>query len=288
MRDMEDLWNYELFTIGEKHFLLGNLILIIGIILLARGIVWMIAALLRKRLRPLKSVDLGRRYAITAIAKYFIYTLAAMLVLETAGVNVTVLVAGSTALFVGLGFGLQNTFNDFISGIILLFEGSLEIHDVVELNGVVGKVTRIGLRTSTIQTRDDVNIIVPNSKFVSDNVINWSHQQDLTRFRLPVSVAYGSDLNLVRETLLSVAKMHADVHSQHEPIVFFQDFGESGLRFELLFWTRRTFLAEQILSDLRFDIDREFKALDIRIPFPQRDLHIRSDLRKTPAPEAKE
>lgn len=272
---MEDFWEFELIPIGDYSFRVGSLVLIIVILISARTLVWLISTLLKKRLRPLRSVDLGRRYAITNIAKYFIYTLAVMLVLETAGVNVTVLIAGSTALFVGLGFGLQNTFNDFISGIILLFEGSLEIDHVVELKGVVGRVTRIGLRTSTIRTREDVNIIVPNSKFVSDNVVNWSHQNELTRFRLAISVAYGSDVRRVKETLLSVAKLHSDVHSNPAPLVFFQDFADSGLDFELLFWTRKTFLAEKILSDLRFDIDREFRALEITIPFPQRDVHLK-------------
>lgn len=271
---MTEFWEHEFFRVGSRPFTVHSLFSILAILVVARLLVWLIGHVVHKRLRKLKRVDGGRSYAITAIAKYIIYALAAVLLIDAAGVNVTVLVAGSTALFVGLGFGLQNTFNDFVSGVILLFEGALEVDDIVEVNGVLGRVTSIGLRTSHIETKDQTSIIVPNSKFISENVINWSHQIDQTRLRISVGVAYGSDVPLVREVLISVANSHPEIQKVPGPDVFFSDFGDSALLFELLFWLEEPFESERILSEVRFGIEAAFQQSDIKIPFPQRDLHI--------------
>lgn len=259
---------------GEKSFRVQNLVLMVLIITVARLIIWLIKKMLSNRFRTLKSVDHGRRFAILSITKYFIYCLAFLLLFEAAGVNVTVLIAGSTALFVGLGFGLQNTFNDVVSGIILLFEGTLEIKDIVEVDGTLGRVERIGLRTSTIQTRDDISILVPNSLFVTQKVVNWSHQKKVTRFQLQVGVAYGSDTALVKKILIGVAQGHPEILKDPQPTVLFRDFADSALQFDLIFWSSNTFEAEFTLSDLRFEIDRMFREEGIRIPFPQRDVHL--------------
>jgi small-conductance mechanosensitive channel len=271
---MTDFLNFELFSVGDSVFRVVNILYILLIIVVARFIIWSVKSIVERRLGKLRDVDRGRRYAIVNITRYFIYTLGAILILQASGLNITVLIAGSTALFVGLGLGLQNTFNDFISGIILLFEGSLEIGDVVEQKGVVGRVIKIGLRTSTIISRDDVAIIVPNSRFVSDEVINWTHQKSLVRFHVKVGVAYGSDVELVRRTLIACAEAHDLVVEKPAPTVFFQDFGDSALKFDLLFWTYQTFEAEITLSDLRFAIDKAFRENGIHIPFPQRDVHL--------------
>lgn len=278
----EDIWYYELFSIGDFSLTIGSILLIILIILTARGIVWLVSRILRSRMRRIKGVDEGRKYAIVSITKYFVYTLAGFLVFEAVGVNVTLLIAGSTALFVGLGFGLQNTFNDFVSGVILLFEGGLQIGDIVEVNGMVGRVTRIGIRTSQILTRDDVSIIVPNSNFVSEKVINWTHQKLKARFKLEVGVKYGSDTSLVKELLIQAAGQHPEVSREPKPTAVFHDFGNSSLVFHLHFWTEHTFEAEYILSDLRFEIDNLFRKNDVTIPFPQRDVHL------IPPPESTE
>lgn len=275
---IQEVWNIELFSIGTRTIHLSNIVLAITILLIAKLLVWAISSLFNKKLKALHSVDQGRRFAINTIVKYIVYSVAFMLALEAGGIKVTVLIAGSTALFVGLGFGLQNTFNDFISGIILLFEGSLELGDIVEVDKVIGKVTSIRLRTSAITTRDNVTIIVPNHKFVSENVTNWSHENEMTRFRLSVGVAYGSDVPLVAKLLREVAESHEDVEKSNQPIVFFQNFGDSALEFHLLFWTKKSFYSEMILSDLRFKVDAAFRENRVSIPFPQRDLHIRSGL----------
>lgn len=271
---METFLNFEIFSIGDSVFRVANLLYIILILVVARIVILGVRVFVRRRLAKIKSVDRGRSYAILSITRYFIYTLVIILVLQASGMNITVLVAGSTALFVGLGLGLQNTFNDFVSGIILLFEGSLEIGDVVEVKGTVGRVIKIGMRTSTIVSRDDVAIIVPNSRFVSDEVVNWTHQEKHVRFHIKIGVAYGSDTEKVRDTLIAAAQAHPEVADNPIPIVFFQDFGESALQFEILFWTNKTFEAERTLSELRFAIDKAFRENNIRIAFPQRDVHI--------------
>lgn len=270
----EEFWYYELFSIGDFSITVGSILLIILIVLSARGIVWLVSRVLKGRMKRIKGVDEGRKYAIVSITKYFVYTLAGLLVFEAVGVNVTLLIAGSTALFVGLGFGLQNTFNDFVSGIILLFEGNLQIGDIVEVNGSVGRVTRIGIRTSSILTRDDVSIVVPNSNFVSEKVTNWSHQELRARFKMEVGVKYGSDTALVKSLLIQAALEHEEVAKSPTPVVIFNCFGNSSLDFLLCFWTEHTFEAEYILSDLRFRVDELFRQNGVTIPFPQRDVHL--------------
>lgn len=185
------------------------------------------------------------------------------------------MLAGSAALLVGLGFGIQQIFNDLVSGIILLFEGNLKVGEIIQLeNDIVGKVTMIGLRTSKIRTRDDITMIIPNSKFISDKVINWSQDQSTTRFQVEVGVAYGSDVELVTRLLLESAKENQAVETKPEPFVRFSDFGESSLNFQLLFWTNESFRCENVKSKLRYTIDRKFRENNVQIPFPQRDVHL--------------
>lgn len=279
MNWFEKLLNYELLTLGDTTLRLGSIMLALVIMVAAWLFVRVFSIVMQRRLHLGRGVDKGRRHAIISLSKYFIYVIAGLLVFQSLGFNITVLVAGSTAFFVGIGLGLQNTFKDIMGGMILMFDRTLEVEDVVEVNGMVGRVKRIGLRTSTIQTRDDISIIVPNGKFVSENVTNWSHQDATTRFHLDVSVAYGTSPERVRDILVSCANAHVDVAKDTHARVFFQDFGENGLLFRLLFWTEKSFEAEQTLSDLRFAVEAAFRQEGIVIPFPQRDLHIRSAVR---------
>jgi small-conductance mechanosensitive channel len=181
-------------------------------------------------------------------------------------------------LLVGLGLGLQQIFQDFISGITLIIEGTLKVGDIVEMiDEEVGRVKEISMRTSKIETRDNIILIVPNSKLINDVVINWSHIEKKTRFNVDVGVAYGSDVNLVKEILLACAGNHNQIFSSPEPRVRFTDFGNSSLDFQLLFYTNETFRVEDIKSDLRFQIDEAFRKNKVRIPFPQRDVHLISE-----------
>jgi len=208
------------------------------------------------------------------LINYVIWILAIAIGLQTIGVNLTILFAGSAALLVGVGIGMQQIFNDTISGFFLLFERNLKIKDVVEVNGIIGSVKDIGIRTSRILSRDNIEMIVPNSKLVSDTVINWSYNDPKTRFFLKIGVAYGSDINQVKQNLMEIADAHHLILKKPSPIVFFNDFGESSLDFELGFWTLKSLNHRLILSDLRYAIDKKFRESKIQIPFPQRDLHI--------------
>lgn len=270
---------------GIKEITILTVVVVAAIIILARLAVWYTERVFN-RLGDSKRIpmDSGRRVAIYQIFKYLIYLLAVLLILSNLNVNLSALLVSSAAIFVGLGLALQQTFADIASGIIILFDGTIEVGDMVYVNTLQleGKVIEIKLRTSIIETLDSVSVVVPNSKFTSTNVVNLSYNDRETRFRVKVGVAYGSNVQLVRKVMRECGASHGKVLKKPEPRVRFVDFGESSLDFELLFWTIHVMEHEDIKSDLRFKIDAEFRRHNITIPFPQRDLHIISDFRHKP------
>jgi len=221
-------------------------------------------------------VDRGTAYALRQLVNYFIWIITILFTLDFMNVEVTVILAYSTALFVGLGLGLQDTFKDFISGIILLTERSVTAGDIIEINNLVGKVREVGLRTTKILTRDDIAVILPNSQLTNQGVINWSHQHAATRFHVEVGVAYGSDTRLVEKVLLECMANMPDVDSDPEPSVQFRDFGDSTLVFRANFHSTNLFRIEFTKSELRFAIDAAFRQHGITIAFPQMDVWIRN------------
>lgn len=279
MERFNQFLNYSVLKIGETQVLVSQLLGVILILLLGRLSVWLIRNLINRSLAKKRLTDEGRRYAVVQISQYIIYITAILLSLESLGVPLTWIVTSSTALLVGIGFGLQDTFKDFLSGIILLFEASVGVNDVVQIGDLIGKVNRIGIRTTEVQTRDGIMVIVPNARLTSDNIINWSHGNRIARFGIEVGVAYGSDVPKVIEILASCAEEHDKVLKTPTPKVQFKEFGDSSLNFDLLFWTRDSFHVEFIKSEIRVSIDAAFHQEGITIPFPQRDLHIKSDER---------
>ncbi len=263
--------------INLEHFQLTpyHILIIILIIVLTRIILWAIRKIFHGE-RLEHKLDQGQRFALYQIIKYFLIVIALAITLESVGIKVTILVAGSAALLVGIGFGMQQIFNDFISGIIILVEGTIKVGDILEIEGDVGKVTSIMLRTSEIETRDNINVIIPNSKLTSEKIINWSHNKQATRFDIKIGVSYGSDVDLVTKILIECAKEHDDISKNREPKVRFFDFGDSALLFYLRFWSKSMFRVEKIKSDLRYTINSKFREHGIHIPYPQRDLHIKS------------
>ena len=258
----------EKFSISVYQLLVFTLILLITWLLLR-----LIRSLVNRRIKKY-GLQATTTYSIFQIFRYVIWVLAIGIALETIGIKFNLLIASSAALLVGLGLGLQQLFMDYVAGIIILFEGVIKVNDVVEIGDLVGEVRHIGLRTSKIETRDDYMIVVPNHKLVNDMLINWSHNRRLTRFNVEVGVAYGSDVRLVEKVLLDCARENKEVANQPPPFVRFRDFGNSSLDFQLFFWTENTFRVENIKSILRFAIDEQFRTHKIRIPFPQRDVHI--------------
>lgn len=212
----------------------------------------------------------GNIMAVYKIIKYILIVIASMMVLNALGFNTTVLLTSSAALFIGLGLGIQTLFKDIVSGFVILFSKSIRIGDVVQIGDLVGQVKEITLRVTKILTRSDIDLIVPNSKFVEENVINWSLDNPLTRFDIEVGVAYGSDVQLVTKILNTVADEHHSVAKDPEHFVRFENFGDSALIFKLYFWSSNVFRIENVKSDMRYRIDEEFRKNDITIPFPQR------------------
>jgi small-conductance mechanosensitive channel len=221
-----------------------------------------------------KSIDYKRRHSIFMIFKYFVWILSILFILDAFGFQITIILAGSAALLVGIGLGLQNIFSDLISGIFLLFEGTIKIGDIIEVDQVIGKVIEINLRSSELMTRDGVTIIIPNSKFIVEKVINWSHNADSVRFIIDVGVSYGSDVDDVIKILQECLLEHKKVEKIPEPFIRFNNFGESSLDFQLIFWTKDPFMVENTKSDIRKSVYRSLTKEGITIPFPQRDLHI--------------
>ena len=270
--------DYEFFKIGDKAFTLGSIFYAILIILIAQLIAWVMTQLILFTYYKKNKVNVGSQYAINQLMKYVLYIFAILMAMESLGIQMTIFLGGAAALLVGVGLGLQQTFNDLISGIILLFERSIEVGNVIELTGgMVGTVRRIGLRTSAVEMRENITVVVPNSKLITENVINWSHTDDKARFIVQVGVAYGTDTKLVKELLLKVARDNVYVLSSPGPGVRFTNFGDSSLDFHLIFWSRNFLVIEDIKSDLRFEINEVFLENKISIPFPQRDVWIKKD-----------
>jgi len=253
-----------------------DILLFSAILLGARYASRLVKLVIRKAFDARHIDDPGKQYTLSKVITYAIYFLSVILGLETLGLNIGVLWVSGAALFVGIGLGLQNIFNDILSGFILLFEGVIKKGHILEVNGMVCQVEQMDIRTSKIRTRDGIMIVVPNSKLTSQDIINWSHSNKVTRFKITVGVAYGSDTQLVKQVLLDCAKKHPDVMPDHPLHVRFEDFGDSALVFELYFWAIKTWEIEFIKSDLRFAIDQEFRNRNITIPFPQRDVHIKN------------
>lgn len=220
----------------------------------------------------------GTAAAVGKIVWYAVAALGVVVSLETLGFKLNALLAGSAVLLVGIGFGLQNIAQNFISGIILLVERPVKEGDFIQVGGTFGAVANIGLRGTTVITRDAVTIIVPNSELVSTQVVNLSVPTNEMRIRVTVGVAYGSDTAKVRDILLRVAADIPDVLADPPPEVRFENFGESSLDFSVLVWIREPARDLPIASQLRFAIDDAFRRAGIVIAFPQRDLHIRSGL----------
>ena len=225
------------------------------------------------------NIEEGIRQSIGTIVRYVILILGLVIIFQSAGLDLSALGVVAGALGVGIGFGLQNITNNFISGIIILFERPIKIGDRVEVGETTGDVVKIAARATTIITNDNISIIIPNSEFISSKVINWSHNNRMVRFRFPVGVAYKENPDKVREILLRVASEHEGVLKSPAPSVNFSEYGDNSLNFELWVWTIKYTNHPKVLqSDLYFNTFRQFKEHGIEIPFPQRDLHIRSGL----------
>lgn len=273
---MKEFLQYELVEFGDYHLTMFKIVVLAFIVLFTWAFTWVLKRLVVNR-KNISELEKGRRLSVFKLLQYIIWVIAILMGLESVGFQITVLLAGSAALLVGIGLGLQEVFKDFVSGVILLFDGTIRVSDIIEVEGTVGRVTEIRLRASEMETREGIIMIIPNSRFITGNVINWTHNHKLTRFTVVVGVAYGSDVEKVRDVLIECAKQNPEVVKTPEPFVFFSDFADSQLTFSLKFFSRSVYRIEFVKSEIRFAIDKAFRENGITIPFPQRDLHIRKE-----------
>ena len=218
--------------------------------------------------------DKNKFISVFGFLRYLFYILVVLVVLHTSGVNLTVLLTASAALFVGLGFALQYLFQDIISGILIIMDQSLRVGDIVEVNQKVGQVFEIRLRTTRALTRDDKVIIIPNHQFLTDSIYNYTQNHKSTRENVKVGVAYGSDVVLVTKILENIASEQKGVLKNPKPFVLFEDFGDSALLFSINFFINDSYGDPKIKSAMRYIIYAKFREHNISIPFPQRDVHV--------------
>ena len=225
--------------------------------------------------RHLPKEDKGKFNVVYGYFRWLIYLVILLITLNSVGVNVTAIFAASAALLIGIGLALQTLFQDIISGIFILVDQSVHVGDIIELDGKVGRVEEIKLRTTRAVTIDNKVLIIPNHLYLENSLYNWTQNGTITRESISVGVAYGSDVQLVKKLLIQAASTHPEILSSPEPSVVFTDFGESSLDFKLVISLNDSFKAMFPKSDIRFEIDKLFRENNVSIPFPQRDIHIK-------------
>jgi small-conductance mechanosensitive channel len=262
-------------AIGNLKLNTKGIVLAIVIVFITKLFLRVGRALLKEKILDNRLLDRGLKDSILTITSYLGWGLGLILALGILGVDTTSLAVIFGALSIGIGFGLQNIFNNFISGLILLFERPIQVGDYVEVGGLWAEVKKINVRATVVQTFDNASVIIPNSEFISQQVTNWSFKDKRMRRNLEIGVAYGSDIDLVQKTLLDIVQQTSEVLKFPRPEVIFVDHGDSALIFRLRFWVDVDDYWTAA-SQIRCDIDRRFRELNIEIAFPQRDLHIRT------------
>ena len=278
-----DFIQYPFIKTSKIELSFGNVLLVFAIFFGAKLAQNIVTLFLQRRFRKEARRNNGREFVYIQISRYIIYTVAIILSMSALEIQPTVFLGGSAALLVGLGLGLQDVFKDMFSGIVLLFEGSIRVGDVIEMqdgksnSAIVAKVLKINVRTTQIQTRDGNVLIVPNTKLTQEYIENWSHGSTLSRFRINLTVHYGTDTNLVKELMTQAASSHPKIRKDeaHPIQVRMNDFGENGLMMELIFWADQNWDINEYKSDIRFEIDRLFRENNIHIPYPQREVLMR-------------
>jgi small-conductance mechanosensitive channel len=284
----QDFLNFKLIDLKSFHLNFFDIFVILTIFFVSRILVNFSKIVIGRKFRKAANIDLSTEYVYVKIAKYFIYVFAIIFCLQILDVDVTLLLTGSAALLVGIGLGLQDVFKDVFAGFVLLFEGNLRVGDIVEItsgsknstkssNGIIAKIVKINVRTSQIQTREGNVLIIPNTRLTQEQVENWSHGSELTRFMINLTVEYGANTELIKRLLKQAALAHPKVKKSHPILVRLSNFGDSGLELELVFWADQSWDINNYKSEIRFEIDRLFREYDIKIPYPKRDILMNSD-----------
>jgi len=273
---------FDFIRVGDFHISVYHIFLVVAVLFVSKLILNFLKVYLLKRVSKRTNLDKGTEYIIIQIAKYVIYTIAIIIILRSFGVGLSLFLGGATAFLLAVGLGLQDIFKDFISGLLLLFEGTTKVGDIVEIpttnqnENTVVTITEINLRTSKVKTREGKTLILPNSILTHQLVNNWSYDDTLTRFTIPVAVAYDSDVDLVKQILVKCGSEHPKVKNTKPVFVRLLNFGDHGLEMDLVFWADQNFEIEIYKSEIRFAIVKEFRIHNVEIPYPQQDIHLRS------------
>lgn len=267
--------NLQPLQINDKFSIsLAQVLTVILIVMIIRLLLWIVINIILYGWYKAKQIDLGKQYAYNQLLSYIIYFIAIIFTLQYLQIDLTLFLAGAAALLVGIGIALQQVFSDFFSGLVILFERSVEVGDFLDIGPERGVVKKIGLRASVLETPQRKDVIVPNSQLVNNRVANWSSTRAMTRFDVEVGVAYGSDTTQVKSLLIDAAARNKNILAYPKPTVRLINFGDNSLDFHLLFYSDHLQYIEDVKSDLRFEIDRLFNEHGISIPFPQRRIHI--------------
>ena len=264
------------FSLGGNDFSIISLLILVGLFIAAIILSSYITDVLRTNLLQATRMTRGSQEIITTIVKYGLILLSSIILLQAYGLNLSSLALIGSALGVGIGFGFQDIARNFASGIVLLFERSIQVGDFVQVGDHLGVVEEVRTRSIVLKTLDRISIIVPNSRFLSEEVINWNHRRSVTRIHLPIGVEYGSDVKKVKAALLQAASEHLEVLRNPPSQVFFIEFGDSSLNFELLVWTSDPSRQAPLKSDIYFRIEEIFREQQISVPFPQRDVNLKA------------
>ena len=271
------VWTTELF--GPDTVTIGGILILVFLFASVIIVERILQRLLIRRFLSKTRLQPSLQFGLSRIIGYTLIAIGFYVAFQAVGLDLSSLAIVAASVGVGVGFGLQNIINNFVSGIIILAERPISIGDRIDVAGVAGRVTKIQLRSTTVVTNDNITMIVPNADFISNTVTNWSHGDPKVRIRVPVGVAYGSDLKLLQRLLLEAAAEHPKALRDPSPVVLFNEFGDNSLNFELGVWTQEMTAAPiHFTSEMNFIIEQKLRENDIEIPFPQRDLHVRSGL----------
>ncbi|MFG6102008.1 mechanosensitive ion channel [Leptothoe sp. EHU-05/26/07-4] len=266
----------ESITLGDNQYSALRMVLLLALTIGLWFAARLISRLFRTYILRRAQVEARLQDILSALVQYVLLFLGIIVLLQLLGIDASSLTILASLLGLGIGFGVQNITNNFISGFIITLERPIQVGDFIKIGDLVGIVKQVGARSTEINTLDKVTIIVPNSRFLESEVINWSHGDSISRLRVPVSVAYGSNISQVKTALLEAVKRHPEVLLRPEPEVWFQSFGDSALNFDIMVWTGEPRKQFRVKSDLNYAIEASLRHYDIEVPFPQQDLHLRS------------
>lgn len=279
------IWRTQIFALGDNKFTLSLIVTVIVAIVALSVITSVLKRLIVSRVLLRTSMDRGTAESVATMLRYAVLVIGTVVILQNSGVNLSVLGVLFGALGIGIGFGLQNVAKHFISGIIILIERPIKVGDRIEVDGLSGRVEKIAARATVVVTNDNISVIVPNSYFIDSQVINWSYKENKVRFNFPIGVAYKEDPATIKRLVLEVANANEGVLTSPAPDLLFDSYGDNSINFNLRVWTiDYAHIPSVLKSQIYYAIFEKFKKHGVEIPYPQRDLHIRSG--SLPSPSA--